>query len=159
MSALFLVRLLRRGRICDRRNYFFLARWASAAFLSGASVAAQELPSTTSSLSQGSGFDEQGGKVIYLKICAACHQKDAKGAVGAASYPALAKNENVASAEYMENVLLAGLSGMPPLGRMMSDEQVADVINYVRSHFGNSYSDEVSAAEIAAARSLGRPNH
>ena len=28
---------------------------------------------------------------------------------------------------------------MPPLGQMMSDQQVADVVNYVRTHFGNSY--------------------
>jgi mono/diheme cytochrome c family protein len=41
---------------------------------------------------------------------------------------------------------------MPPLGEMMSDAQVADVINYVRTHFGNSYPGAVSAAEVAAAR-------
>jgi mono/diheme cytochrome c family protein len=35
---------------------------------------------------------------------------------------------------------------------MMSDEQAADVINYVRTHFGNSYDDAVSAADIKAAR-------
>ena len=34
----------------------------------------------------------------------------------------------------------------------MSDAQVADVINYVRTHFGNSYTDAVSAADVAAAR-------
>ena len=41
---------------------------------------------------------------------------------------------------------------MPPLGRMMSDEQVADVVNYVRTHFGNSYADALSAGDVAAAR-------
>jgi mono/diheme cytochrome c family protein len=41
---------------------------------------------------------------------------------------------------------------MPPLGRLMSDEQVADVINYVRSHFGNAYDDALSAADVRAAR-------
>jgi hypothetical protein len=35
---------------------------------------------------------------------------------------------------------------------MMSDEQVADVINYVRTHFGNSYAGAVSAAEVSTAR-------
>jgi mono/diheme cytochrome c family protein len=49
-------------------------------------------------------------------------------------------------------VLLDGLRGMPPLGRMMSDEQVADVVNYVRTHFGNSYADALSPADVAAAR-------
>ena len=41
---------------------------------------------------------------------------------------------------------------MPPLGRMMSDEQVADVSNYVRTHFGNAYGEAISAAEVKAVR-------
>jgi mono/diheme cytochrome c family protein len=41
---------------------------------------------------------------------------------------------------------------MPPLGSMMSDVQVADVVNYVRTHFGNAYPGAVSAADVAAAR-------
>ena len=49
-------------------------------------------------------------------------------------------------------VLLGGLKGMPPVGDMMSDPQVADVVNYVRTHFDNSYMDPVSAADVAAAR-------
>ena len=28
---------------------------------------------------------------------------------------------------------------MPPVGAMMSDDQVAAVVNYVRTHFGNQY--------------------
>jgi mono/diheme cytochrome c family protein len=159
MNPSFSVRLLPRGVTCHKRNYVALARWVSIALLSSASVAAQDLSSTTRLLSRGAVFDEQGGEAIYVRVCAACHQKGNKGAVGAASYPALAKNESVASTAYMESVLLDGLRGMPPLGQMMSDEQVADVINYVRTHLGNNYSDEVLAAEIAAARSRGRPNH
>ena len=41
---------------------------------------------------------------------------------------------------------------MPPVGQMMSDQQIADVINYVRTHFGNAYDDVVSAADVGAAR-------
>jgi mono/diheme cytochrome c family protein len=41
---------------------------------------------------------------------------------------------------------------MPPVGGMMSDAQVADVINYVRAHFGNAYRGALSAADVAAAR-------
>ena len=70
----------------------------------------------------------------------------------AASYPALAENKNLASAAYIESVLLNGLRGMPPLGRMMSDDQVAAVINFVRGHFGNSYEDRVKAKDVKAAR-------
>jgi mono/diheme cytochrome c family protein len=118
------------------------------AALVGASALAQEPPS----LSPGRGFAEQGGAALYASVCAACHQPDAKGAIGAAAYPALAADENLASADYMTAVLLNGLRGMPPVGRMMSDEQVADVVNYVRTHFGNSYGEALSAADVAAAR-------
>ena len=36
--------------------------------------------------------------------------------------------------------------------RDMSDEQVAAVVNYVRTHFGNNYQDVVTAADAKAAR-------
>lgn len=103
-------------------------------------------------LSGGWRFEEKDGAALYARVCAACHQPDGKGAVGAAAYPALAGDNNLASAAYAESVLLNGLRGMPPLGRLMSDEQVADVINYVRSHFGNSYDDALSAADVHAVR-------
>lgn len=45
-----------------------------------------------------------------------------------------------------------GLHGMPAVGRMMTDQQVADVVNYVRTHFGNKYKDSVTAAQVKAAR-------
>jgi mono/diheme cytochrome c family protein len=41
---------------------------------------------------------------------------------------------------------------MPPVGEMMSDQQVADVVNYVRSQFGNDYRDPVSVEAARAAR-------
>ena len=31
---------------------------------------------------------------------------------------------------------------MPPFGDMLTDQQVAAVVNYVRSHFGNAFADE-----------------
>jgi mono/diheme cytochrome c family protein len=112
----------------------------------------QNLPPPELLMSAGRSFDERGGRELYERVCAACHQQDAKGAIGAAAYPALASDKNVASADYMETVLLHGLRGMPAVGRMMSDEQVADVINYVRGHFGNDYREPVSPADVKAAR-------
>jgi mono/diheme cytochrome c family protein len=106
----------------------------------------------TPPLSGGWRFDEKGGEALYARVCAACHQVDGKGAVGAAAYPALAGDSNLASAAYVESVLLNGLRGMPPLGRLMSDDQIADVINYVRSHFGNAYDDALTAADVHAVR-------
>ena len=111
----------------------------------GTSLCAQEL-------SQGRAFGERGGEALYASVCAACHQPDGKGAIGAGAYPALAGNANLASADYIAFVVLNGSRGMPPVGRMMSDEQVADVVNYVRSRFGAGYDDAISTATVAAAR-------
>jgi len=41
---------------------------------------------------------------------------------------------------------------MPPVGQMMTDQQVADVVNYVRTHFGNRYKDAVTAADAGSTR-------
>jgi mono/diheme cytochrome c family protein len=108
-------------------------------------------------MSRGWEFAEQGGADLFDHVCAACHQPDAKGATGAADYPPLAGDKKLASPDFMLDVLFSGLRGMPPLGRMMSDEQVADVVNYVRTHFGNSYAGAVSIAKVVAARQRAQP--
>ena len=35
---------------------------------------------------------------------------------------------------------------------MMTDEQVAAVVNYVRTHFGNDYTDPVTAQDVKSVR-------
>jgi len=100
----------------------------------------------------GSTFSEPTGEKLYRRVCAACHMPDAKGAVGAGAYPALAKNPKLAAGGYPLYVVLHGLNGMPAVGSMMTDQQAADVVNYVRTHFGNKYKDAVTAAEAKATR-------
>ena len=128
-----------------------LALALGAATARGAPVA-DDAPVKSAPMSSGWEFTEQGGADLFGNICAACHQPDARGAAGAAAYPPLAGDKKLGSADFMLTVLFSGLRGMPPLGRMMSDEQVADVVNYVRTHFGNSYPGGVSAADVSAAR-------
>jgi mono/diheme cytochrome c family protein len=99
-----------------------------------------------------SGFDGPSGEQLYMRVCAACHMPDGKGAEGAGFYPALAGNPRLASGGYPTYVIMKGMNGMPPLGELMSDEQVADVVNYVRTHFGNDYTDAVLPAEVSALR-------
>lgn len=100
----------------------------------------------------GNKFSEPTGEQIYRRVCAACHMPDAKGAVGAGAYPALANNPKLAASSYPAYVILHGLNGMPPIGGMMTDQQVADVVNYIRTHFGNRYRDRITADEVKAAR-------
>jgi mono/diheme cytochrome c family protein len=132
-----------------------LAPCVVALFAAGAAAApvrADDAPTKSAAMSRGWDFGEHGGEELFVHVCAACHQPDAKGTVGAAAYPALAGDKKLASTELMLTVLLEGQRGMPPIGQMMSDVQVADGINYVRTHFGNSYADAVSAAQVSAAR-------
>ncbi len=100
--------------------------------------------------SSGEKFDEQTGETLYAGICQACHMANAKGAAGAGHYPALANNPKLEAAGYPLTVVLHGLNGMPPVGQMMSDAQVAQVVNYVRTHFGNSYADAVKPEDVKA---------
>jgi len=122
------------------------------AIVFAAPLHAAETSSDPAPMSRGWTFDEAGGEALFAHVCAACHQADARGAIGAAAYPALAADANLASGDYVLQLLLEGRGAMPPLGRAMSDGQVADVINYVRSHFGNVFADAISPAEVAAAR-------
>ena len=92
------------------------------------------------------------GEEIYANVCQACHMPEGEGAVGAGTYPPLAKNENLESAGYPIYLILHGQKGMPPVGKMMTDEQVAAVVNYVRTHFGNDYKDEATAEDVKDAR-------
>jgi mono/diheme cytochrome c family protein len=115
-------------------------------------VVGDDTSSKNPAMSHGWEFAEQGGADLFRNVCAGCHQADGKGALGAGAYPPLAEDGELASTDLMLNALLGGLKGMPPVGAMMSDAQVADVANYVRTHFGNAYPDAISAADVAAAR-------
>ena len=98
------------------------------------------------------GFTEQGGEAIFKNVCQGCHMPDAKGAVGAGMYPALAKNPKLEVSGYPVSVVVNGQKAMPAFGGMFSDQQVADVVNYIRTHFGNSYKDKVTPADVKSAR-------
>jgi mono/diheme cytochrome c family protein len=97
-------------------------------------------------------FELQGGEALYSNICQGCHMADAKGAVGAGVYPALAANPHLASAAYVARMVLNGRKAMPGFGDNLSDQQVADTVNYLRSHFGNRYSDRLQAADVKSLR-------
>ena len=97
-------------------------------------------------------FVETGGEQLFANVCQACHMSDARGAVGAGTYPSLAGDQNLEAAGYPVEVVVNGQRGMPPVGAMMSDEQVAAVVNYLRTHFDNGYQDAVTAADVKAAR-------
>ena len=97
-------------------------------------------------------FTEQGGEELFANVCQGCHMPDGKGAVGAGTYPSLAGNKNLEAGGYPVYVIVNGQRAMPPFGAMMSDGQVAAVVNYLRTHFGNDYKDAVTADDVKAVR-------
>jgi mono/diheme cytochrome c family protein len=101
---------------------------------------------------RGDTFAMQGGEAIYRGVCQGCHMADAKGASGAGSYPALANNPRLAAPAYVVALVMNGHKGMPPFRGHFTDQQIADVVNYVRSHFGNRFKGEVKAADVKALR-------
>jgi mono/diheme cytochrome c family protein len=99
-----------------------------------------------------SAFTEQGGEAIYRSVCAGCHMAEGRGASGAGTYPSLADDPRLAASSYPVGVVLKGQKAMPPFGYSLTNEQIAAVVTYVRTHFGNGFTDAVSAADVAAGR-------
>ena len=112
-------------------------------------AAAQEGQRTFSS---GYRFVEMSGEELYNNVCRGCHMIDGRGASGAGTYPSLVANPNLAQAGYPVTLVVRGRRAMPPFGEMMNDAQVAAVVNYLRTHFGNEYSDAVTAQDVSDAR-------
>ena len=124
--------------------------------IAAAASASADSPLFTSRAAIGSLSGEQ----IYDHICQGCHMSGAQGAVGAGAYPKLASNKKFASWEFVALTVLNGRNGMPPFGlpvnressraTHLTDAQIADVVNYVRSHFENQYKTNVTASQVAA---------
>jgi mono/diheme cytochrome c family protein len=114
-----------------------------------------------SSFTSTAGLSSVGGAEIYTHICQGCHMAQAQGAVGAGHYPKLAGDPALVSWQYVALTVLHGKNGMPAFGLPadqvmetrsvhLSDAQVADVVNYVRSNFGNHRKDNITAKQVAA---------
>jgi mono/diheme cytochrome c family protein len=115
-------------------------------------VSAWAADDATTIFSKGESFDERSGQSLYAEVCQDCHMADGKGAGAAGRYPSLAGNTKLEAAGYPLTMVLQGRNGMPPVGKMMSDEQVAMVVNYVRTHFGNAYTDAVKPDDVKGLR-------
>lgn len=100
------------------------------------------------------------GKEVYLQQCLACHQADGMGVAG--TNPSLVKTKYVLGDKaVLVRIILKGMQGveiddesyrnvMAPHADL-TDQQIADVLTYVRNSFGNKAS-AVTAAEVKAVR-------
>lgn len=102
------------------------------------------------------------GASVYGNNCVSCHQATGKGLPGA--FPPLAGNPAVTDADPTTHikVVLNGLQGkvidgvtyttqMPPWADLLSDAQIAAVINHERSSWGN-HAPNVTAKDVARLR-------
>jgi mono/diheme cytochrome c family protein len=118
--------------------------------------------STDRSLSAGDATRR--GAMTYLDNCAACHRPDGRGYEGV--FPSLAGNPAVEAlnATSVVSIVLVGSStpktpstpaqfAMPAFAWRLSDQEVADVVSFVRSSWGNRAND-IDAAHVHDLRLL-----
>jgi cytochrome c oxidase cbb3-type subunit 2 len=138
---------------------------------SGGAVAATRAasPAATSTAGSGSatgGADTAKGKALFTANCAACHQANGEGLPGA--FPSLKGNDVVNDTDPTAQLhaVLHGLQGarvggvvysspMPPFGGTLSDADIASIVDYERSSWGN-HGTPVTAEQVAAERAKGK---
>jgi len=99
------------------------------------------------------------GARLYIERCMGCHQATGRGIPGA--FPPLRGNGTVVAldpADILE-VVLRGIppqyarGPMPSFARVLNDEQIASVANYVRTSWGNAAEPNATAATVEKLRS------
>ena len=127
-----------------------------------ASAAAGEIPTASRGAKESGGSDAAKGAALYAANCSACHQAGGGGLPGA--FPSLKDDAvvNKDDATKHIDVVLNGLhdarvsgvvysSVMPPFAATLSDAEIADLIDYERSSWGN-HGKPIVAAQVAAER-------
>lgn len=103
---------------------------------------------------------EDAGAAIYQRTCVTCHMANGEGIPN--TFPPLAKSDYLADKEKTIHQVIKGSSGelivngqkfnntMPP--QQLNDEEIAQVLTYVYSAFGNGGTVTVTPEEVKAAR-------
>jgi cytochrome c6 len=120
-----------------------LKLFVSAAALLGAAAAA------------GSALAQTDGASLFAQNCSACHQAMGQGVPGA--FPALAGNKFVqGDPKGPAYVVTHGRGGMPNFSEDLNDDQVAAILSFVRSSWGNSAAP-LTPATVASVRGAPAP--
>jgi mono/diheme cytochrome c family protein len=111
--------------------------------------------------SQTTNLNNHPGKKVYDSVCLACHMRNGSGVPG--MHPPIIESEFVnGDTEALIKIILNGLEGemeikgevydniMPPQAHL-TDQQIADVLTFVRGSFGNN-SGPVTPDQVAAVR-------
>lgn len=102
------------------------------------------------------------GKELYTTHCQNCHMADGKGTAGV--FPPLAKTDFLKKpAKAWIDLVLKGqmgevtvngekYNGVMPAQNYLTDEQIADILNYARNSWGNKNPVAITPAQVAKAR-------
>ncbi|MGN6533457.1 MAG: c-type cytochrome [Ginsengibacter sp.] len=118
----------------------------------------KEIPYQSSSLQK----SKAAGEKVYKKYCISCHQADG-GGVPRLTPPLINTSYVLGDKETLIKIILNGLKNvdideetysnpMPALGKVLKDQQIADVLTFVRNSFGNKAA-LVTVADVKIARS------
>jgi cytochrome c oxidase cbb3-type subunit 2 len=112
------------------------------------------------------GSDAAAGEKLFVGNCSSCHQTTGEGLPE--TFPPLKGNTAVNDDDPSTQIhaVLFGLEGaeidgvkyespMPAFGDMLSDAEIANIINYERSAWGN-HGKPITASEVAAVRAKGK---
>ena len=102
------------------------------------------------------------GASLYLEHCAGCHQSGGRGLPNI--FPPLAGNGAVVAPDPADvlKVVLRGIPAqgnyvpMPSFAAILSDDQIVQIANYVRSSWGNAAAPNATAAMVARLRTQSR---
>ena len=101
------------------------------------------------------------GKEVYASYCMSCHMVDGNGTD---VFPPVAKTNYLKKpVKTLINIILQGQSGeimvnkkkydaLMPAQAYLEDEQIADVLNYIRNSLGNKIPVAVTPAQVKALR-------
>lgn len=134
-----------------RRKTKLIAGTSVVFFLASAFMQAYSLPKSI-----------ERGKELYTLYCQNCHMADGKGQAGV--FPPLAKSDYLKKpSKMLLDVILKGQGGaimvngekyngqMPAQG-YLTNEQIADILNYTRNNWGNKTTVAITPAQVANAR-------
>ena len=86
--------------------------------------------------------DPAAGEAVYMRACAACHQKDGSGMNGMLAADFVKDKSRLAkSNEVLLNSIANGITLdnriMPPQKDVLSEQERKDVLSYIRQTFGS----------------------
>lgn len=99
------------------------------------------------------------GKNVYTMYCQSCHMEDGNGVEGA--FPSLVKSSNLTDKNRLVKIILQGMRGPIVVKGVkynaemasisLTDQETADVINYIRNSWGNN-APLIKASDVAVSK-------